>query len=420
MIALLFVLLLALFALGVPVAVSLGLTTVIGAWALSVPLIVLPQKMFEGMDSLTLATIPLFFLAGELMIAGGIANRLTEMARAAVGYLTGALAQVSTLTGIFFAGMSGSGAADTAAVASVMIPMMKREGYPEAFSASTIAAAGILGQIIPPSITMVLYGVSAGVSIGALFLAGIVPGLLIGTSFMVLNYLFARRFGLRERLPMTLGERLKAIWAGLPTLGLPVVIVGGIYFGVFTATEAAAVAALYALVLGLAFRELTLGGLLLSLRRAAYSTGMVMFIVATANGFGWFLVQQSVPQDVAHAILGASGGDRLFTLILINLLLLITGMFLNPSAGVLIMTPILLPVLQQLGIPLVYFGVVMVVNLSIGLITPPVGVDLFVVSGIANVRVERLARAVVPYILVAALDLALFLIWPGLIPGGGA
>lgn len=417
MLLLVTIVLFALMLMGVPIAISLSLTSVcaIGLSAVPVPLTVVAQRFFTTVDSFALLAIPFFMLAGELMMTGSMAKRITNFAFACVGWLVGGLAQVSTLASMFFAGISGSGAADTAAIGKMMIPAMEKKGYDKAFAASTIATAGTIAVVIPPSIPMIVYGVTAGVSIGSLFTAGIVPGILIGFSLMFLNYFISRKKGYdKDKGAFQFPEFRKTLKEGIWALFLPLIIIVGIRGGVFTPTESAAIAAAYALVVGMfVYKDLKLKHLPEIFQRAAITTAMVIFIIAAANLFGWILTADGIPQKLAALIMNMTENPYMI-LLLINILLLIAGCFLNASAAITILTPLLLPLTNAVGIDPVFFGLVMVINLSIGLITPPVGLDLFIVQGIANVEFSRLIRAIFPFIILLTIDLLIITYLPDL------
>ncbi|WP_126427799.1 TRAP transporter large permease [Brevibacillus marinus] len=410
---LLFVLML----IGVPIAISLSLAAVGGLLASAelIPLTVVAQRLFTSIDSFPLLAILFFMLAGELMMVGTMAERITQFAFACVGWLRAGLAQVSTLACMFFAGISGSGAADTAAVGKMMIPLMEKKGYDKGFAASTVATSGTIAVVIPPSIPMIVYGVTAGVSIGTLFVSGIIPGILIGLSIMGLNYFLARKKGYdKERGTFRWQAFGQAFKQGIWALLLPVIIIVGIRGGVFTPTESAAVAAAYAFVVGkFIYRDVTWRDLPAVFIRAATMTAMVVFIIAGANLFGWLFAAEQVPQQLASLILNLTD-NKYLVLLLVNIVLLIAGCFLNASAAITILTPLFLPLVMGVGIDPVFFGLVMVVNLSIGLITPPVGLDLFIVQGISNISFDQLIRGILPFIFVLVVDLMLITYVPQL------
>jgi len=404
-------LLLGLLAINVPVAVTFGLTAALFlALVTDVPLTLIPQQMFGGTDSTVLQAVPFFILAGAVMDKGGISRRLINFANVLVGWVTGGLAMVSVVASMFFAGVSGSAAADSAAVGSVMIPAMERKGYAKDFAAALIACAGTIGTMIPPSIPMIVYGVTTGTSIGALFLAGVIPGVLMGLALMGHAYGVSRRRGY-------VGEPVggwPALWHAFrdafPALLMPVIVIGGILGGVFTPTEAAAVSVFYSLVLGrLVYRELRWAALPDVLVKTGVATGVVMFIIATSTLFSWILARLAIPAKLAAAFTAASDTPWVF-LIMANVLLLLVGTVMETVPSIIIFAPVLLPLVKQLGIDPVFFGVLMVVNLSMGLASPPSGATLFVATAIADERLERVCRAVWPlfFSMVAILVLLTF------------
>lgn len=399
-----------------PIALSLGLSAVVALKAQGdVPLLGAVQLMFTATDSFPLMAVPFFMLAGGLMNCGGISERLVRFALSLVGFIRGGLAMVAVLASMFFAGVSGSAAADTAAVGTVLIPSMRKKGYHIEFAAALQAAAGSIGVIIPPSIPMVLVGVIGGISIGGLFLGGFIPGVIIGLTLMAIAYLYAKKRGYPQERRATLLEALRAFKEAILALLMPLIIVGGILGGFFTPTESAAVAVIYALIVGLfVYRELKWSDLPRILVDAAVSTAVVMFVIACASIFGWVLARERIPQEIAAYILNFSRDPRVIFL-LINILLLIVGCFLETAAALIILIPVLLPVISQVGIDPLHFGVVAVVNLAIGMLTPPVGICLYVSSGIAGIPMERISRAIVPFVAVMVVDLFLITYFPSLV-----
>jgi len=419
-------LLLGTLALGLPVAAAFGLTAALFLALLTdIPLTLVPQQMFGGTDSTVLQAVPLFLLAGALMEQGGISRRLVNLAQAMVGAIRGGLAVVSVLASMFFAGISGSAAADSAAVGSVMIPAMERKGYARDFAAALIACAGTIGTMIPPSIPMIVYGAATGTSIGALFIAGAVPGLLMGLALIAHSVAVSRRRGYVGAVAGGAGELWRTAREALPALLTPVIVVGGILGGVFTPTEAAAVAVFYSLVLGRAvYRELSWRDLSLALVKSGLATGVVMFIIATSTLFSWILARQGIPARLTAAFTAVSDSPWLF-LLLANALLLLAGTVLETVPSIIIFAPVMLPLVHQLGIDPVFFGVLMVVNLSLGLASPPSGATLFVSTAIAQERLDRVCRAVWPLLLSMVAILlfltfmpSLVLLLPRLIYGG--
>ncbi|AET69714.1 TRAP transporter, DctM subunit [Desulfosporosinus orientis DSM 765] len=386
--------------LGLPIAVVLGLTSVIAlATATSIPLLVVPQRMFTAVSSFPLMAIPFFMIAGVLMEGGGISRRLINLANKIVGHLTGGLAMVAILTCMFFAAISGSGPATVAAIGGIMIPAMVSAGYDLGFSAAVMAAAGSIGVIIPPSIPMVTYGVVAGASIGSLFLGGLTSGLLVGLALMIPTYYIAKKRGYKGTGKFNFKEVLiagkEAFWAIL----MPVIILGGIYGGIFTPTEAAAVAVVYGFIVGVfVYKELKFTDLGKLLANAAASTSIVMLIIAAASIFGWIMTSERIPDAVAQAFVSFSD-SKIVILLLINLLLLIVGCFMETNAAIIILAPIFLPLVVKMGVDPIQFGLIMVVNTAIGMFTPPLGVNLFVACGQSNLSIERISKAIIPYII---------------------
>jgi C4-dicarboxylate transporter DctM subunit len=390
-------LLLGLLALNVPVAVTFGIAGALFLVLLTdVPLTLIPQQMFGGTDSTVLQAVPFFLLAGALMDKGGISRRLINFANVLVGWITGGLAMVSVVASMFFAGISGSAAADSAAVGSVMIPAMARKGYAKDFAAALIACAGTIGTMIPPSIPMIIYGVTTGTSIGGLFIAGVVPGVLMGLALMAHAYAVSRRRGYSGLALPSAREAWVAFREALLTLLMPVIVVGGILGGIFTPTEAAAIAVFYSLVLGgLVYRELRWSSLPEILVQTGLSTGIVMFLIATSTAYGWILARQGIPLALANSFTGVTENPWVF-LLLVNLLLLVVGTVMETVPAIIIFAPVLLPLAKRLDVDPVFFGVLMVVNLSIGLASPPSGATLFVSTAIANESLDRVCRAVWP------------------------
>lgn len=388
--------------MGVPIAFALGLaglTTVLGAGTL--PVDYLAQIAFSSIDSFPIMAIPFFIAAGVFMGAGGLSKRLLALGDELVGALPGGMALASIMTCIFFAAISGSGPATVAAIGSITIPAMIARGYDKYFSATVVACAGAIGVIIPPSNPFVVYGVSAQVSIGKLFIAGIIPGLIMGVALMIVAYLISKKNGwygeVRER---SLKTFMSAAWHAKWALMVPVIVLGGIYGGIMTPTEAAAVAALYGLFVGLCIhKELTFKSLWSSTQDAAAISSIIILLMAMATIFGNIMTIEQIPESIAELILSVTS-NKFVILIMINIFLLWIGVFMEALAAIVILTPILLPLVVAVGVDPIHFGVMMVMNLAIGFITPPVGVNLFVASGIASVSIGGLARSIWVYLLV--------------------
>ncbi|MCI0755445.1 TRAP transporter large permease [Teichococcus vastitatis] len=421
------IVLLLLFALGVPIAISLAATAAISMHASGIPLQAMVQRMFAALDSFPLTAIPFFILAGALMEASGISLRLINFAQALVGRATGGLGLVTVVSAMFFAAISGSSAATTAAIGGTLIPAMAQRGFPRPFATSVQAASGELGVIIPPSIPMIIFALTAGVpiSIGDLFMAGVIPGLAIGASLLLTVYTISRIRGYgqvvspreRQGSPAELGEPegvFRAFRAALLPLLLPVIILGGIYGGIFTPTEAAAVAVFFALFVGAAiYRTLTPARLLSALRASLLSTVAILIIISAASVFGWVLTANRIPEMVARLFIGLSDEPAIF-LLLVNLFLLIVGMFLETGAAITILAPILTPVAMRLGIDPVHFGIILIVNLAVGMTTPPVGVNLFVACQVAGLRIEQILKSMLPFYFVLLIDIILITYLPQL------
>ncbi|BAQ11257.1 TRAP transporter, dctm subunit [Bacillus sp. OxB-1] len=393
--------------ISVPVAISVGLSSAIMIFQDGMPPTVIIQRLFTTIDSFTLLAVPFFILAGALMERGGMSKRLVDFAYAIVASRTGGLGMVAVLACMFFASISGSGVATVAAIGSIMIPAMVAKGYDKGFASSTVAAAGELGVVIPPSIPLILYGVAAGVSIKDLFFAGIIPGLMIGITFMILVYIVAKVKDYSGDTGYTWKEKFVSFKDGILALIMPFIILGGIYSGIFTPTESAVAACVYALIIGLfVYKELKWSELPQIFYNAALTSSVVLVIIANAGLFGWILTSDGVPQTVATWFSGISNNPIIFLLI-INLLLFIVGMFFDSGAAILILAPILVPVAITYGIDPVHFGIVMIVNLAMGMITPPFGVNLFMVSQVANIRMEQLIKYTALFVLVMVFNILL-------------
>ena len=398
--------------LGVPLAVVIiGAGTLYIMFATDVPLSIVAQRLFAGIDDFTLMAIPLFVVAGFLMNEVGLTERLVTLARLMLRRVYGGLAQVAVLVSMLFGGVSGAASADLAAVGITMIPQMERDGYKREFSTATITTASLMGAVIPPSIPFIIYGVQSGTSIGKLFLAGIIPGIGIGIAVMITNYILLKRSGFVTP-KLTAEQDLKgkalvlSVRDALIAILMPVVIIGGILGGVFTPTEAAAVAVLYALIVGVfVFRTLSIRKLIEVLRGSVIMTAVVMIIVVGSAVLNWALAYSQLPQLVAQFMLSITDNQTVFLLIVLVLLLII-GMPLDPVPAIIIVTPVLLPAALSFGVDPVHFGVVMVLALTLGLATPPVGASLFVAMSISKVSMSRLSIAIIPF-LVALLILTI-------------
>lgn len=385
---------------GMPVGFSLALAS-LGALLVqgNIPLVVVPQRLFTATDSFALLAVPFFILAGEIMQEGGISRRLVAFANNLLGWISGGLALVSIAAAAFFAAISGSGAATTAAIGSVMVPEMKKRGYAPDFAAAIQALGGTLGIVIPPSIPFVVYGIITGASVGALFLSGIVPGILGAVVYMFLAYWLSRKAGYRATRRATLAELFRSFCDAFWGLLMPLIILGGIYGGIFTPTEAAVVAVVWAIFVAIViYREIKFQDLKRIFVNAGLGSTMVMFLIASASLFGWIMTRENIPQQIATAIVHVAQTPLSFLLI-VNLVYFVAGMLLDTTAVILLLVPIFYPITVQLGIDPVHFGLITIFNLGLGQITPPFGVCLFVASGISNVSLARITKAIWPFII---------------------
>ncbi len=394
----LFGLLFGLMLIGVPVAVSLGTSTMITALVFTdMELMGVPQKVFDGLDHYSLMAIPMFILAGAFLSKGSASTRIIEFAKSIVGHLPGGLPIAAIFASIIFAAVSGSSPATVVAIGSVMYGAIKAEGYPTKYAIGTIATAGSLGILIPPSIVFIVYGVTAEQSIGELFMAGVVPGLMIGFMMMVVTYIGAKRLGFEKTQMAPFKVRWKKFKEAFWALMLIVIVIGGIYGGLFTPTEAGAASAVYAFFVSFfVYRDLKLKQIYPIVLEAAMTSSMIFFIIANAMIFSHFLTDESIPQTITQMIINANVGPIMF-LVIVNVLLFLMGQFMEPSSVVMITVPLLLPIAMTLGIDPIHFGVVMIVNMELGMITPPVGLNLFVASGITGLSLKEVIVASLPW-----------------------
>ena len=377
----------------------------------------LAQKMFVSVDSFTLLAIPLYILAGVLMDRGGVSKRLVNFAKSLFGWLPGSLAIVTFFASAFFGAISGSNSATVAAIGSIMIPAMLESGYPLPFALSTVASAGFLGVIIPPSIPMVLYAISAGsVSIGDLFMGGFFPGVILASGMSIYAFMYGRKHLPDKVIPFSLKNVFTAFFNAVGALGMPIIILGGIYTGVFTPTEAAAVACVYGFIISVfVYRELKINQLMDALRKGSLTTCVVMFIVATAMVLSYVLTLEQVPNQVAGWIMSVSSNPSVFW-ILITILLLFVGTFMDTAPAIMVLAPMFAPIIALYGLNSVHFGVVMTVNLAIGMVTPPVGLNLYVAASLVNAKVDTVInRHLFIYIGLAILCMLLFIVFPNII-----
>lgn len=402
----------------VPIAVILGLFSIVGLWMMGIPPIAALQSSLESLDSFSLMAVPFYVLAGNIMRAGGISDRLVDFANAIVGWFRGGLGAAVVLTCMFFATISGSSSATTAAVGGITVPAMVKKRYPKNFSAATVAAAGELGAIIPPSLPMIVYALVMGISASDLFIAGIVPGILIGLSLMAVVIVTARVKKFDEIQTLTFGEWRGNLWyaskRAVPAMVIPIIILGGIYSGSFTPTEAAVVATVAGFLIStLVFRQMGMAEIIETFRRSALTSAGLLLIVASASAFGFFLTINMVPQTVGNWITNISDNPVMFLLI-VNLVLFATGMFMETLAAIIVIGPILAPVAQNYGIDPVHFGLIMIANLATGMVTPPVGVNLFVACETAGLRVDQIIRPLLLFLATLIFDVFLITYVPAL------
>lgn len=388
-----------LIVIGLPIAIAIGLASLLGLGLFTdVPLALASQRMLAGLRSFPLLAIPLFVLAGAVMNAGGITRRLVDFAFALVGPMKGGLSAVNVVTNMIFGGISGSAVADAGSVGRVLIPQMKNRGYSAGYAASVTATASTIALVIPPSITLILYGVTAEVSISDLFFHGLYIGLGFGVVYVITGWLIARKRDYPSEPRMSGRQALAAFAKALPSLSIPVVVLGGIRIGAFTATEGAAVAVLIALILStVVYRELTVAKIKEVFRETLMLVAAIMMIIAMAQIYSWALVVGNIPQSIATSILEITANPYVI-LLLVNILLLAVGAVMEGNAAIIIFTPILLPVITAAGIDPVHFGLIVVINLAIGLLTPPVGISLLVTTKIAGISMEKSIRDLIPWL----------------------
>ena len=397
--------------IGVPISFSLSVSSFLAvAITGSIPVMTLVQKTFRAIDSFTLLAIPFFVFAGNVMARGGVSKRLTDMAATMVGRMPGGLAHITTLSSTFFGAISGSAPATTSAIGAVMVPQMEDYGYKKSFTAAVAAASGTIGLIIPPSNTMVMFGTLANVSVGKMFIGGVVPGLIMSAVIIAINYVISKKRGYRGSDKISGKANLMAFRNGIWAILMPVIILGGIYSGVFTPTEAAAVAVMYGiLVSAFVYRNMGWKAFKGVLASSAASTASIMFLIANAHIFSYLLTSEQIPQKLAALMLSITT-NPLIVKLLVMVVLLIAGCFLDNAVAVILLTPILYPVMASLGVDLVYFGVLLVFVLAIGQVTPPVGLCLFVACDIGKVKIEEISKEVIPYI-IGLIGVALLLVF---------
>ena len=403
------------FAINTPIAIAIGASSIIAIMIHGdFPLMMVAQRMFSGTDSFHLMAVPLFMFAGVLMEAGGISRRIIDFANALVGWLPGGLAAVTIVSAMFFAGISGSAAADAAAVGAILIPAMKKSGYDSDFAAAVQASGGSIGVIIPPSIPMIIFGFLTGASIGQLFAAGIIPGILIGLSLIMVSTLISMKHGYSATTPFSLIETWRTFKRAVLAMGAPIIILGGILTGVFTATESAAVAVIYALLVGMfVYRDIRIRDLFSLFRDGAVTSAIVMFIIAMASIFSWIAAIEDIPAQLAGGLLSLTD-NPIILLLLINVVLLIAGTFVETTASLILLVPMITAMLPALHIDIIQLGVVVVTNLAIGMLTPPMGICLIVSCSISGDSLGAISRRVLPFLAILIIDLLIITFYPPL------
>lgn len=404
--------------LGIPIAFSIMLSAVAVLVAGDISLGMVAQRMFYSVNSFPLVAVPFFILAGDLLANGAISKYLVAFAESFLGMIKGGLSIVSVVVAMFFAAISGSGAATTAAVGATLIPQLKERGYNEEQSAALIAAAGTIGVVIPPSVPMVLYAVAAGngVTVNRLFTNGFVPGLLMGGILIAIALWQAYKHSYPKGGSFELKRFVVSFLKAVPGLIMPAIILGGIFSGKFTATEAAAVAVVYALLVSFfVYRDMTIPKLFDIMKGSAKTSAVIMIIIACSGPFGWVLANYSIPDAIANAILSVST-NKYILMTLVAIIIIIAGVFMETSSAIIILTPVFLPLVQGLGIDLVHFGILFVVGIAIGMVTPPVAINLFVASGITGQPIEMIAKAVIPYLIGLLFVFLLIVYLPMLMP----
>ena len=394
--------------MNVPIAFALGISSVAALFVESLPVSAVTANFYASTSKFVLLAIPFFILGGNIMERSGISGKLIDFFRALVGHRRSGMALVTVIVACFFAAISGSGPATVAALGLILIPAMTDVGYDKSYSAALVSTSGAIGIIIPPSITFVIYGSIASVSVSSLFASGIVPGILMGVFLIVATQIVYRKRELKLLPKASAAQRWKAFKSAFWGLMMPVIILGGIYGGIFTPTEAAAVAAVYGIFVGLfIYRSITMKDVWELLKDSVSQTAVVMLIVGTASLFAYVLTITGVAAKASAALISVSGGSKFVFLLILNLILLIAGCFIDANSAMYILLPILLPVASRMGVDLIHLGCIMVFNLAIGLVTPPVGVNLYVGCGIAKIKLKEMCKAVIPLIIASILALLL-------------
>ena len=411
-----FLVMIVLMLFNVPIALCTGFAAITGiVMSGNISYMTFVQRLYVGMDSFTLIAVPLFMLCGRFMALGGITKDLIGLANALVGRFKGGMLHINVVASMFFAGITGSAAADTASIGGILIPATIEKGFDADVTVAVTATSSTIGVMIPPSIPMVVFGVTAGVSIGKLFLGGIVPGLLVGAALCIVNVFYTKKRNYPAEKPYGRKETLKAVVRGTPALLTVIIILGGITTGLFTPTEAAGIACLYTFLLGrFMYHELKLKDIPNIMLEVAVTTGQVVLMIATASALGWVFAHENVPAIISSAVLGLTT-NKFLILLLINCLLLFVGTWMDLSPAVTVFCPILMPIVLALGVDPVHFGIIMVINLAIGLFTPPVGVCLFLACRIGKISITQSIRAFIPYFVSMLVVLLIITYWPQLV-----
>ena len=400
--------------IGVPIGVATGFSAVIPMLKQNMSLVSASQKMYAGVDSFSLMAIPFFIFAGDIMLKGGASKRLINFANKIFGWITGGLPITAVISSMFFAALSGSSPATVAGIGGVMIPELFEKKYDKKFTLGLLCAAGSLGIVIPPSITFMTYGVTSEQSISSLFIAGIIPGIFIGLSLIIYSYVYAKKHNYKTEPVPNLREVFSAFKEALFSILMPIIILGGIYLGIATPTEAAAVSIIYSIIISVfVYKEIGFKDILEISRKSVLTSAMIMFVIACSNIFSWYLTFKQIPQMVANSVLNISDSPIVLMLV-INLILLFVGMIMDSSAAVIILTPLLLPIVTSIGINPIHFGVIMIVNLSIGMLTPPFGLNIYVATGISKEPLSYVIKGCLPFLALLFFDLMIITIFPQL------
>lgn len=416
MAAILFLLLFIFLFSNIPVYISMAFSSIIFMLIFTpyIPPEIIPQRMFSGVDKFTLIAIPCFILAANVMKSGGLSKRIIKLANVTVGHMSGGLANATIIACMFFGAVSGSSPATVAAIGGVVYPALIAENYNSGFATGLITSSAAVALIIPPSIGMIVYGTVAGVSVGELFIAGVIPGILFGLAYMAYTYFYSKKHGLKAARKASSKELWEAFKDAGWALGIPIIVIGGIYGGIFTPTESSAVAAVYAILVSMfIYREINLKELMDIAFESAVGVAQIMILISGASIFGWLLTRLQVPLIIGEFILKISN-SKIVVLLLMNIILLISGMFIDPTSTTLIFAPLFLPLAYELGIDPIHLGVIMVVNSAIGMFTPPFGFNLFVAAGITKTSINKMIPGILPFVWISLITLVLVTLIPQL------